>query len=64
MGVDEGLMALLLYIILNLVINYVPQCFLFLFLSGVPAWRLINVSVHHNGGFLPGVILLTQRYYC
>ena len=31
-----------------------------LFLSGVPAWRLINVSLQHNGGFLPGIILLTQ----
>ena len=23
----------------------------------------INVSVQHNGGFLPGIILLTQCYY-
>ena len=23
----------------------------------------INVSVHHNGGFLPGIMLLTQCYY-
>ena len=23
----------------------------------------INVSVHHNGGFLPGIELLTQCYY-
>ena len=23
----------------------------------------IIVSVHHNGGFLPGIILLTQCYY-
>ena len=23
----------------------------------------INVSVQHNGGFLPGMILLTQCYY-
>ena len=23
----------------------------------------INVSVQHNGGFLPDIILLTQRYY-
>ena len=35
-----------------------------LFLSGVPAWRLINViSVQHNRGFLPDIILLTQCYY-
>ena len=23
----------------------------------------INVSVQHNGGFLPGIILLTQCFY-
>ena len=23
----------------------------------------IDVSVHHNGGFLPHIILLTQCYY-
>ena len=32
-------------------------------LSGVPVWRLVNVSVQHNEGFLPGIILLTQCYY-
>ena len=35
--------------------------FVLLFLSGVPAWQLL--SVQHNGGFLPGIILLTQCYY-
>ena len=29
-------------------------------LSGVPAWPLNNVSVQHNGEFLPGIILVTQ----
>ena len=24
---------------------------------------VINISVQHNGGFLPGIILLTQCYY-
>ena len=33
-----------------------------MFLSVVPAWA-INVSVQHNGGFLPGTILLTQCDY-
>ena len=33
-----------------------------LFLSGVFAMA-INISVQHNGGFLPGIILLTQCYY-
>ena len=35
------------------------KCFV-LFLFGIPAWMAINdnvVSVHHNGGFLPGIIL-------
>ena len=36
--------------------------FLFLLLSGVPAMS-VNVSVQHNGGFLPGIILLAQCYY-
>ena len=31
-------------------------------LSGVPALA-IDVSVQHNGGFLPGIILLTQCCY-
>ena len=52
-------MALLLYIVLN-IFNYVLECFCFL--SGVPAME-ITVSVQHNGGFLPGIILLTQCYY-
>ena len=33
-----------------------------LFLSGVPAWRLIK-CIQHNGGFLPDIILLTQCYH-
>ena len=37
--------------------------FFFFFLASVPAWRLINVSVLRNGGFLPVNILLTQCYY-
>ena len=24
---------------------------------------VINISVHHNGGFLPDIILLTHGYY-
>ena len=43
-------------------IYYVLKIFLLYFLSSVPAWRQ-NVSVQHNGGFLPGVIMLTQCYY-
>ena len=45
-------MALLLYIIINL------KCFCFVF-------RLLSLcmGVQHNGGFLPGIILLTQCYY-
>ena len=48
---------LLLYIIISL-FYYV--------LSGVPAFIAINIitSVQDNdGGFLPGIILLTQCYY-
>ena len=40
---------------------YVLQWFCFVFV-----WcpcMAINVSVQDNGGFLPGIILLTQRYY-
>ena len=38
-------------------------CFVFAFLSGVPAWRLNNVSVQYKVGLLPDRILLTQCYY-
>ena len=37
------------------------KCFCFVFV-----WcpcMAINVRVQHNGGFLPGIILLTQCYY-
>ena len=37
------------------------KCFCFVFV-----WcpcMAINVSVQHNGGFLPGIILLTQCYH-
>ena len=30
---------------------------------GMLKYRRKNVSVQHNGGFLPGIILLTQCYY-
>ena len=54
-------MSLLLYIIINL-FYYVLKINLFYFclLCGVPACRLISydVIVQHNGGFLPGSILL------
>ena len=49
---------------MNNIINlfyYVLKMFLFVFV-----WcpcMAINVSVQHNGGFLPGIIMLTQRYY-
>ena len=36
--------------------------FVFVFVC-VPACMAINISVQHNGGFLPGIILLTQCYY-
>ena len=44
--------------------TYILKCVLRLFL--VLVWcpcMAINVSVQHNGGFLPGIILLTQCYY-
>ena len=53
-------MALLLYIIINL-LNYVLHCFCFVFVWC--PYMTINVSVQHNGGFLPDIILLTQSYY-
>ena len=33
-----------------------------LFLVRCPCMA-INVSVQHNSGFIPGIILLAQRYY-
>ena len=51
----------------NIIIKLFQVCIttmvLFLFLSGVPAWRLMEVSAQHNGGFLPDMMLLTQCYY-
>ena len=45
------------------IIQVCTKIFLFCFLSGVPCMA-INVSVQHNGGFLPGIIiLLTQCYH-
>ena len=44
-------------------VYYIVSVLFLLFLSGVPAWRLINVSVQYNGGLLPDIILLTQFYY-
>ena len=43
------------------VLQYYIVSILFLFLSGVPAWRL--TSVQYNGGLLPDIILLTQCRY-
>ena len=48
-----------LYIIINL-FYYVLKMFLFCCLASLHGE---NVSVQHNGGFLLGVILLTQCYY-
>ena len=40
---------------------YIVFCFV---LFGGPAWRLFNVSVQYNDGFLhDDIILLTQGYY-
>ena len=51
-------MTLLLYIITNLFYYVLKLMFLFCFcLVSIVA---INVSVQHDGGFLPGIILLTQ----
>ena len=52
-------MALLLHLIINQFL-YVLKCFCFVFV-----WcpcMAINVSVQHNGGFLPDITLLTQCY--
>ena len=53
--------TLLLYIIINL-FYYVLKCFCFVFVW-CPCMATNNVSVQHNGGFLAGIILLTQCYY-
>ena len=52
-------MALLLHIIIKL-FNYVLQWFCFVRCA---CMAINNVSVQHNGGFLPCIILLTQCYY-
>ena len=55
-------MALMLYIITNL-FNYVLQCLCFVFVW-CPCMAInVVVSVQHNGGFLPDIILLGQTYY-
>ena len=41
---------------------YVLQCFFCFVFVWFPCMA-INASVQHNGGFLPGIILLTQCYY-
>ena len=54
-------MALLLLYIIRNMFNYVLKYFCFVFV-----WytcMAINVSVQHNGRFLPGTIMLTQCYY-
>ena len=51
---------LLLYIIINIFIVYL-KCFCFVFIWY--PYMAVNVSVQHNGGFLPGIKLLTQCYY-
>ena len=58
--------ALVSYIITTL-FNYVLRSFcfafvVFLFFVWCPCMA-INVSVQHNDGLLPGIILLTQCYY-
>ena len=52
-------MALLLHLIINNFL-YVLKCFCFAFVW-CPCMG-ITVSVQHNGGFLSGIILLTQCY--
>ena len=47
-------MTLLLYIVINL-FSYILKCFI-LFFVWCPCMA-INVSVQHNGGFLPCIIL-------
>ena len=48
-------------IIINL-FNYVLKCFCFVFFW-CPCMAINNVSVQHDGGFLPGIIPLIQCYY-
>ena len=54
---------LLLYIIINLFL-YILECFCFVFvLCPCLAIKLNGVYSIKKGGFLPGIILLTQYYY-
>ena len=49
----------------NIIINlfsYVLECFCFYFFVSCP-FMSINVSVQHNGEFLPDKMLLNQIYY-
>ena len=53
-------LLLLLYIIINLFYHVLKKfCFVFVWCPCMA----INVSVQHNVGFLPGIILLTQCCY-
>ena len=42
-------------------LNNVLQCLIFCYASWL--CMVINISVQHNGGLLPDIILLTQGYY-
>ena len=59
-GAVGGIRGLVIYFNMQILFT-TPLCFCF-----VSVWcpcMAINVSVQHNGGFLPGIILLTQCYY-
>ena len=55
-------MALLLLYIIIIFFYYVLKMFFFCYCL-VSLYMVINLSVQHNGRFLPGTIMLTQCYY-
>ena len=55
-------MALLMYNIVINILYYVLKLICFVFVW-CPCMAINAANVQHNGGFLPGIILLTQCYY-
>ena len=43
--------------------NLIMYCNVFFFFVWCPCMAINVVSVQHNGGFLPGIVLLPQCYY-
>ena len=60
--VDGNITVLSILLRSKLIIYYYYEMFLFRFLSGVrPCMAINNVSVQHDGWFLPGIMCLLRK---